>query len=317
MATRVWLASCLCVFFWMYGAPAFAQFYPSGPDGMYQQGMNQAEPVKIEPIYDVKEQVGEMTDDSAIVKAIIDNNHRDLRQAIEGGADVNAPTKDGSYPVILASIFGDVELLKILTAYNVDVTAKDAYGRNAMHYLAMMGDTEKAKFLMIMDSTFADEADKDAISPLYYAYLNNHMNMAEFLVTLAQARVNRIDLQGDHLAFTVVSQVDNPAVIQHMLRNSLNVFKRNRRDYSLAEVAEFEGHMQSANMLKAEYDRILNEFKARLQRGDEQQQQQNQNSGAGFPNANPGYNPNSGMGYPNNNNQNYRAPGFPGAPGFR
>lgn len=248
----------LLIFAW----PGFAQpvsVTTTQPDTRQEPALK-----PLEPPLDAKAMAGRVDDPGPMARAILDNDHAALRRAIEAGADVDAELPGGSHPIILASIYGDVELMKILTAYEVDVTAKDAFGRNAMHYLAMTGDSEKAKFLMIMDADFADEPDRRGITPLYYAYLNDQIHMARFLSDVGRARVNRVDPNGDPLAFLVVSTVDHPEAVQHMLRHQLNVFKRNRQDLSLAEVATLYEHERSASLLKSAYDRILEDYKRKL-----------------------------------------------------
>lgn len=257
------IAMLMAASFW--SAAALAQEPPmldeSGNPAM--MASPKVEEKKIEPIYDALQLSGDVTDQSGIVQAIKENAHDKLRIAASAGADVNAVTTDGSYPIILATLYGDAQLMKILTGNGADVNVKDKMGRNAMHYAAMMGRGDRAKLLMLMNID-ADEPDMNGITPLYYAYFNNHLPLANFLVTIARAKVNRVDAEGDPLAFQLVSLVDNPVAVEHLIKHRLNLFKRNRKDLSLIEVAKMNKHDQSANLLKAEYDRAMKAFKDQL-----------------------------------------------------
>lgn len=288
-------------------APAHVQFMQPGMPGMPGFGTQpNAQNVSQEPaepkelVYKPEEMLAYAEGETELEQAVIAGDNERLRVLLRDTKAEEVRQKT-LYPLaVLASVYGDLETFKLLNAYRVDLSASDVHGRNAIHYLAMKGESEIVKFLMIMSDKGVDEADDEGVTPLFYAYLNGQMQMANFLVDFGQAQINRVDRNGDPLAFKVVQEQDNYEAVQHMLQHNLNVFKRNRRDLSLAEVAELNEHTTSATMLKEAKDRIMMEFRQRMQQSDDasgggsgvapaQPNRQNQAPWGTTPRGNPGF----------------------------
>lgn len=200
-----------------------------------------------------------ITDESPLIKAIISGQESAVRPLLKSKAVLNAPTKDGSTPLIVATLKSTPRVMQLLTANGADVAQQDQFGRAAIHYAAMIGDADKIKLLASLDP-LNDRPDQQGITPLYYAYLNDQTEAAGVLINDFDAKINQMDLTGNPLAFLVVKYHNNPAVIDHMIAQKLNLFKRNSTNQSLLDVAKKEKNKAVAERLKAASDEQLKGF---------------------------------------------------------
>ncbi len=254
----------------------------STSDTVYAQEAVEAEP----PSVDTSSAAPAISINDPLYKAIMADELSAVRRMTNEETDVNASFADGSYPIIVASEHASIGVIKVLTALGAKTKVKDAHGRTPMHYAAMQGDLEKIKYLLAFGAE-ADTLDEDNISPLYYAYMEGHLHVADYLVREENAKVNRTDKDGYLLAFEIVEKEDRPDIIQHMVSNGLNIFKRDAQDLRLMDIAKIYDHMQSYHILNAAYQQKIQEFYRRLTSGNE-----------GRPQT-PGQAPGSGMpGYP-------------------
>ncbi len=152
---------------------------------------------------------------------------------------------------------GDVEAMKAVVAKDTDLGVTDAEGRNAMHYLAMRGATEQMKLLTILRPDLALVIDAHGWSPLWLAYQNGHLKTADFLLDHKLDHVNRVDANGELLAFQFVENVDAPEATKDAIARGLNLFKRNAQEQLLHEAASAAGHAQSAALLEERYEAII------------------------------------------------------------
>ncbi len=179
-----------------------------------------------------------ITDESPLIKTIIGGDVNAVRALLKSKKiNVNQPTIDGSSALIVATFKSTAAMVQTLISYGADVVQKDGAGLAALHYAAIIGDLDKIKLLASLDP-LVDRPDTQGVTPLFYAYINDHIAAAELLITEFGARINQLDSTGDLLAFLVVQHNNNPAVIRHMIDQNLNLFKRNITDQSLIDVAK-------------------------------------------------------------------------------
>ena len=199
------------------------------------------------------------TDGSVLVKAILAADAAAVRKAIAGGADVNAPTADASYPIIVATQKATVDVMKVLTAHGAQVNVADRFGRGGLHYAAVMGDAEKIKLLVALKAPI-NALDARQISPLYYAYLNKQIDAAKLMTETLGADVNQADKDGVLLAFKVAEYKDRPDVVQAMIDAGVNLFKRNAKEHTLFQRAGMMGNKQMEERLKTAYEQQIKAY---------------------------------------------------------
>ena len=69
---------------------------------------------------------------SALAQKFYAKRVRAMQMLLSKGANVNLKAKNGSTPLMMASYYGNVEMVKALLKQHADVTARDAKGRTAL-----------------------------------------------------------------------------------------------------------------------------------------------------------------------------------------
>lgn len=136
------------------------------------------------------------------------------------GAEVNATTKWGETPLILAACTGRVEVVRYLLEFNeIDCGWKCADGCTALHYAAHRGHQAVVAMLLV----FSDEAELNAVNdrgqtPLYLAAERGHVGVVRQL--LEQVGIDRGRVTQDGItAFHVAVLEGRSEVISELLRN--------------------------------------------------------------------------------------------------
>ncbi|MDD5406442.1 MAG: ankyrin repeat domain-containing protein [Sulfurovaceae bacterium] len=71
-----------------------------------------------------------------------------VQLCIDSGFDLNATKrKSGITPLMLASCFNDIDMLKLLLENGAKIDNKDKFGMNAIEYAQKTGQTKTAEFL--------------------------------------------------------------------------------------------------------------------------------------------------------------------------
>lgn len=217
--------------------------------------------------FNAEKEVGDIANPSEMMLAIIHADKAALRRALKAKEPLNEASAEGVYPLMLAATYGDVETLKMLIAGDIDLSLRDAKGRNIMHYLAMRGAVNHMKLALTMKPKLALQADKAGWTPLFIAYANQHYQTADFLLNNRYDNVNRLNDSGVPIVFHFVKEMEAPEAVKHMISHKLNVFKRNKKDMTLHEVAAAAGHVQSAKLLEKRYEEVILQYQQRLKRG--------------------------------------------------
>jgi len=76
-----------------------------------------------------------------------------VQLCIDSGFDINTTKrKSGITPLMLASCFNDIDMLKLLLENGAKIDNKDKFGMNAIEYAKKLGQTKTAEFLESMIS---------------------------------------------------------------------------------------------------------------------------------------------------------------------
>lgn len=85
---------------------------------------------------------------SSLDVAIKFKRHDVVQLCIDSGFDLNTTKrKSGITPLILASCFNDIDMLKLLLENGAKIDNKDKFGMNAIEYAQKLGQTKTAEFL--------------------------------------------------------------------------------------------------------------------------------------------------------------------------
>lgn len=121
-----------------------------------------------------------LLDDQAIVQlefwiALNEGDIEGMRDAYNKGADPEDKTEPTGYrPIHLAASIGNLEALRLLIDYGVDVNAQTENGTTALHYAANHGDVLVTSLLLANEAD-PDIADSRGFVPLHFAsYANQY-----------------------------------------------------------------------------------------------------------------------------------------------
>lgn len=224
-----------------------------------------ATPQPEDPVKSAADIEAEQKQLSALLRTALMNNDFDSTlKLMKLHVDVNRKMDNGEYPIITATQFASVDVMKLLTAQEADVVVKDIMGRNALHYAAIEGNIEKIKLLRSFKVS-VDLQDEAGVTPLYYAYLNEKLDAADYLVEDEGAMVRVADFQGNALAFRVIDKGDFPKVIEHMIKHKLDVFRRHSGGENMLNYAIKRGRVDTAKLIKEIYDKRLEEYQKKQQ----------------------------------------------------
>lgn len=95
---------------------------------------------------------------------------------------------------------GSVELVKSFIEEGVDVNARDAQGRTALHLVAEAGQVDKLRYLCTEAKADVDARDNMGATPVMLAFDAELSNAAEYLIERAGADTQALDSQGRGLA---------------------------------------------------------------------------------------------------------------------
>ena len=111
------------------------------------------------------------------------NDHKRLKELIEGAEDVNTVDELGGTLAHEAAWRGYVKCLEVLAKHNADFNAADHYERTPAHWAARQNQVKCLELLAKHNADF-NAVDKWGRTPAYYAKEEGHVKCAEFLNSL-------------------------------------------------------------------------------------------------------------------------------------
>ena len=97
------------------------------------------------------------------------------------GADIEKATVFGASPLVTASVFGHLEVVKYLMRSGADMEATDCHGASPLIIASAFGHLDVVKYLVEAEAD-KEKAMRGGVSPLFYASENGHLNVVEYLV---------------------------------------------------------------------------------------------------------------------------------------
>ncbi len=83
-----------------------------------------------------------------IFNYIVENNTSEICKLLKSGDFVNISNVYGNSPLIWASYFGRIDIVKLFLEYGVDINFKDEYEKTSLHEACRGGYLEMAKILI-------------------------------------------------------------------------------------------------------------------------------------------------------------------------
>ena len=95
----------------------------------------------------------------------------ELSAVLDDGADINAASAKGYTPLMLATVFNDIEAVKYLVEHGADASPKTSKGETALSYGAHNSDDKKMKVIVDGGGDLADLKNTDRA---FYTYRMEH-----------------------------------------------------------------------------------------------------------------------------------------------
>jgi uncharacterized protein len=118
-----------------------------------------------------------------------------VEQSLTNGANVNSRARDQATPLIAAALSNQLPIAELLLSKGADVMARNSGGFTPLHAAAFSGSLPIAKLLLENGAVLEDAANKSGVTPMMIAIEENHVELAEFLITKG-ADVNRGEVHG-------------------------------------------------------------------------------------------------------------------------
>jgi uncharacterized protein len=118
-----------------------------------------------------------------------------VEQALINGSNVDTRAPDGATPLINAALGNQLAISELLLVKGADVMARNSGGFTPLHAAAFSGSLPIAKLLLENGAVLEDAANKSGVTPMMIAIEENHVELAEFLITKG-ADVNRGEAHG-------------------------------------------------------------------------------------------------------------------------
>lgn len=116
------------------------------------------------------------------------------------------------------------EMLSLLLDYGADITLTNNNGFNALHHAALKGNPSPMKILLAKSNRpwIVEEKKDDGYTALHLAALNNHVEIAELLVHLGGASMDKqnVNLQ---TALHLAVERQHDQIVKLLVREGANV----------------------------------------------------------------------------------------------
>ncbi len=154
---------------------------------------------------------------------------------IEHGADVNAPSDDGSTALLWAVHRDDRVLVERLLKAHADAKAANRYGATPMSEAALYGDPAAIE-LLLKGGADPDSADSTGQTALMVVAHTNNVQAAELLLRHG-AHVDATEKGRGETALHFAAAESQPAMVQELLSHRADANARSKIDQDLRQVS--------------------------------------------------------------------------------
>lgn len=178
-----------------------------------------------------------------LVLAVAMNNVPVVLELVKLNADINkASVGSGKFPLSLASISGQLNMVKVLLANKANVSKPFLHGNNALHLAALKNHTELLRFLLFHTSDPNTKNSHDS-TPLHIASYHGHSRSCQILLE-SLSDINAVDSCG-LTPLMVASIKDHPLVVDLLLKyGSDTSYKCNSTGYDSLHLSTVLGHLE-------------------------------------------------------------------------
>ncbi len=145
-----------------------------------------------------------------------------VKLLLDKGADANIQDDGGMAPLILAAGNGNIPLMEMLIDKGAKLDISDSKGRNAAHYAAMRSKLNSLQFLLEKGVDF-QASDSEGNTPLL-AHIANKPAANKDIITFFLKNGTSIHTQNKkgYTAFTLAVRGENADIVQLLLKNNAN-----------------------------------------------------------------------------------------------
>ena len=123
-----------------------------------------------------------------LMYASLKGNTELVKFLIANGANINAKSRKGSTALIIASVQKHKEVIKLLLRYGADINSKFNNGNTALSFASFLGNTKIVK-LLIDNGANINTKSNDGSTPLIFASIKGHKEIVKLLLERG-ARLN-------------------------------------------------------------------------------------------------------------------------------
>jgi len=173
---------------------------------------------------------------------------------LEFGANCNATTNSGVSALALAAERGHCDVVRMLVQQGAQLGLVDHGGSSALLYATQYGHLNVVGYLLSCDwpsesfngrLTLAEAAQQ----ALIVASGQGHVHVVEFLLDMAEVRVNLADTLRGHVALTAAAAAGHLDVCRVLIRRGASIRVTNLQDRTALICAVEEGHWEVAEYL--------------------------------------------------------------------
>ena len=143
-----------------------------------------------------------------LVESVKRGKKSEVLDLLDAGADINSMTGDGRTMLMLASIYGHLDIVEELLSRRANVNAQDSYGRTALME-SISGGYEKIAVALLQKESNVNLQDKDGKTAYDFAKIKNDVNLINLIEKNGgkKAEVNDDDSDAEHIKYFASNKI--------------------------------------------------------------------------------------------------------------